>query len=276
MWDAVIDDYLNSLRAAGRAAGTIRLHRHYLTLLARACPDPVAVSRRDLEAWLAGQAWKPETRKSARSVVVTFYRWAASMRLVETSPAADLLTVTIPRALPRPAPEAAFDRAMAGASWSVRVMLALARYGGLRCVEIAAVHSRDLTDDMLYVIGKGGKQRVVPILDPELAAAIRSVHGYLFPGRDGGHVTPAWISKQLARALPDGWTAHTLRHAFATRSYAVSPDLLALAEVLGHARVDTTRRYAQIPADSLRAVVNAAARDRPGRTLVPRLRAIAA
>lgn len=274
MWTEYIDDYLTSLRAAGRAAGTIRLHRVYLGLLSRVCPDPWEVTRRDLEQWLAAANWEPETRKSARSVAVGFYRWAHSSGHIDASPAAGLLSITVPHGIPRPAPLVAFETAIARAPWDLRVALALARYAGLRCCEIAAVHSRDLIDDKLYVIGKGRKERVVPIIDPELRAAIRSVHGYLFPSPHGGHVSAAWISKRMARVLPDHWTAHTLRHAFATAAYANHPDLLALADVLGHAKTDTTRRYTEVPMDALRAVVNAAAPARRPRPLAPRLHAV--
>lgn len=59
--------------------------------------------------------------------------------------------------------------------------------------------------------------------------------------------------------LPDGWTTHTLRHRFATVSYAGTRDLLAVQELLGHSRPETTRGYVQLPQDALRAAVAAAA-----------------
>ena len=63
----------------------------------------------------------------------------------------------------------------------------------------------------------------------------------------------------MARALPDGLTAHALRHAFATRAYRATRDLLAVQELLGHARPDTTRGYILLPEDALRAAVEGAA-----------------
>ena len=52
-----------------------------------------------------------------------------------------------------------------------------------------------------------------------------------------------------------GWTAHTLRHRFATRTYAAARDLVAVQELLGHAKPETTRLYIETPPDSLRAAV---------------------
>jgi integrase len=138
-------------------------------------------------------------------------------------------------------------------------MLKLARIGGLRCAEIAGVSSYNLVEDLLYVTGKGGRRRIVPVADAELIAAIQSADGWLFPSPYGGHYTPGWVSKVIGRALPVGLTAHQLRHTFATRSYAGNPDVLALGKVLGHSKPETTMRYVQTPIDSLRSVVASAA-----------------
>lgn len=63
----------------------------------------------------------------------------------------------------------------------------------------------------------------------------------------------------MARALPGKLTAHTLRHAFATKVYRNTLDLLAVQELLGHASPETTRHYVQLPEDSLRRAVESAA-----------------
>jgi len=254
-----MDGYLTAMRGAGRRPKTVRLHGHYLQLLARTQPDPLAVARRDLESWLANANWGPESRKSARTVAVGFYRWCVSVDEMERSPAVDLMPITVPPGVPRPTPERVYQEAVFGTSRPVRLMLMLARYAGLRCGEIAAVRTADLIGDILYVDGKGGKMRLVPILNSELQDAITGARGYVFPGSLDGHVSAQWVSKLMARALPGDWTGHQLRHAFATRSYAASPDVLALGKVLGHSKPETTMRYVETPVDALRAVVQAAA-----------------
>ncbi|MCB2411776.1 tyrosine-type recombinase/integrase [Demequina sp. TTPB684] len=268
MWEELVDGFCSSLAAAGRAPGTIRQRRHYLRSLAYSAPDPLAVTQQALEAWMGSHDWVPATRKTARTSAIMFYRWLVSTGQLKESPANGLLPVSEPRAIPKPAPDAIYFEAIANAPYEVRIMLALARHAALRCVEVCKVRGNDLErGDMLRVVGKAGHQRLVPIRDPQLLAVLRSTPGYLFPGAVDGHLSAAWVSKQLGRALSGEWTAHKLRHAFGTKSYQADPDLLALADVMGHANVNTTRRYAGINDRQRISVVDAGA---PGEvSLVP-------
>lgn len=63
------------------------------------------------------------------------------------------------------------------------------------------------------------------------------------------------VGKVLARLLGQGWSAHTLRHAAASRWYAVERDLRAVQELLGHSKPETTARYTAVPGDARRAAV---------------------
>lgn len=141
-----------------------------------------------------------------------------------------------------------------------RLMLRLGAECGLRRLEIAKVHSRDVMRDLvgwsLVVVGKGDKQRIVPIGD-DLALLIRSAHGYCFPGRWSRHVESSYIGRRLSTLLGDGWTAHSLRHRYATTTYAATRDPLLVSKLLGHASVETTQRYIAMPDDRLRAAVEA-------------------
>lgn len=258
-WTKVLPAYTAALIAAGRSPGTVRLHRHYLRHLATFAPRPLTATTAQLTAALAVEHWRPETRKSARGTYAAFYRWAHGTGLIATDPAAGLPRVTVPAGLPRPAPEHVLATALARADPRTRLMLLLAAYGGLRCAEIAAVHREDWTAPVLFVTGKGGKTRIVPIEHPDLVAALDVGTGHLFPGQIDGHLAPATVTKALSRVLPDPWTGHTLRHRFATRSHEHHPDLLALGRVLGHSKPETTSRYVLIPHAALLAVVRAAA-----------------
>lgn len=258
-WSRYVEGYVQSMMAAGRREATVRLHRHYVSVIATFGRHPRDVSRSDLERWLSNPQWMPETRKSARNVAIMFYRWALAHQIVDRSPAADLPPVRVPRALARPAPEAVFQDAMVRADARMRTMLMLARYAGLRAGEIAAVHSDHIDGDLLYVEGKGGRERVVPVVNAQLAAHITVARGWVFPSPHGGHLCATYVSQSMATHLPDGWTAHTLRHAFATRVYEGSRDLLALGALLGHASTETTRRYVATPMDTLRLAVASAA-----------------
>lgn len=167
----------------------------------------------------------------------------------------------MPPALPRPTPELLVQQLVHHADPRLGYMAALAAYAGLRCAEIARVHGRDLVGDVLTVHGKGGKVRAVPVVNRRLLAQLQGTQladAWAFPNGAGGHVTPGHVSRLLSRALPDGWTAHTLRHRMATTAYAGTRDLLAVGAVLGHSRPETTQRYVLMPDDALRAAVAAA------------------
>lgn len=140
-----------------------------------------------------------------------------------------------------------------------KVMLRLAAEVGMRRSEVAQVHTDDLMEDLvgrsLIVHGKGGKRRIVPLptsLGRTIATAER---GYLFPGNDGGHLSPRYVGKLIRDIMPGDWTMHTLRHRFGTRAYALTSDLLLVQEMLGHASPTTTRRYVEYDRTRMRAAV---------------------
>ncbi len=138
-------------------------------------------------------------------------------------------------------------------------MILFALLAGLRRSEIAQVHSRDIVPDLVglsvRVVGKGGKTRVIP-LHPALADALRGREGFLFPGKIDGHISGDRVGHLLTRALGGGWSGHTLRHRFATQTYAHGHDLFATQRLLGHSQPQTTLRYTQLEDDSLRAAIH--------------------
>lgn len=260
-WLDALGAYRNSLTASGASPGTIRLYTYYVTRLAEESRtrSPWRVTSQQLLDVLAVQHWAPETRRSARAAVRSFYRWAASLGHVDVDPAAGLPRVKVPPRVPRPAPDTVVDRARREAPDRVRLMMELAAYAGLRAGEVARVSTDDLVGDALFVLGKGGRLRRVPLVDL-LGSQLRlAPEGWVFPNGLGGHLSPGHVSRLVSEALPHGWTAHTLRHRFATRAYAGTRDLLAVQELLGHSSPETTRRYIQLPTDALRAAVEAAA-----------------
>lgn len=271
-WAEPVADWLAYLRAGGRAESTIRSRTEAVSRLARVYPDPWAVTTDDLAFYLSRTDWKPETKRAQRGAAATFYRWAVRAGRAKHNPAEGLDTVRVPRALPRPAPDQAVRDALAASDDRSRLMLSLAALAGLRRAEIAAVHTDDLSmPGVLRVRGKGGHDRLIP-LHPDLSDALAGeVHrrrigsdpgtgwttvgtlpGWLFPSDlPGHHLSPPHVGKIIGAALPAGWTTHTLRHRFATQAYAAGRDLRAVQELLGHARPETTARYAAVPDHSL-------------------------
>lgn len=260
MWCEPVTGYVRAMDAAGRSPKTMRLHVHYVRHLAREYPDPWAVTLVDLQDALTCETWSASARKSARSVWRGFFHWAHGVGLTGEWVAERLGTVTVPMGLPRPAPETVVAAAVR-ADERVRFMALLAAHAGLRAGEISLVHERDLVaGDSLLIHGKGQRERIVPIMHDETLRRLTAVRGYAFPGRDPRRpLTAGYVSRLMSAAMPDGWTAHNLRHQFATSAYDGTGDLLAVRELLGHATVQTTQIYVKVSTAKLRAAARAAA-----------------
>jgi site-specific recombinase XerD len=255
------------MKTAGRPITTINLRTYHVTRAARELSLPLETAEvDDLAEWLGAQEWAPATRRSYRASLVLFFRFLQRSGLRADNPAELLPSVTVPRGVPRPAPEEVYQAALDAADPRARLAMLLAGQCGLRRGEIAKLHTRDLEEDLmgysLRVTGKGGHTRIVPLPDQDRALEFllrRADAGWIFPSSAGGHLTPEHLGRIVSRALPRGWTCHTLRHRFATTVYRSTHDLRTTQELLGHARPETTAIYTQVAPSDLRAAVNTAA-----------------
>jgi integrase/recombinase XerC len=188
----------------------------------------------------------------------------------------------IPHTLPKPltvdkAAELVDDDG-AGDDWirarDVAVMLLL--YGaGLRISEALSLTRRDAPvsgRDVLRIVGKGDKERLVPILPVTQRAVERylalcphplDAAAPLFVGAKGGPLSPRIIQLAIARmrdelALPETATPHALRHSFATHLLAAGADLRQIQELLGHASLSTTQVYTEVDRERILAVYDSA------------------
>ncbi|NVK33035.1 MAG: tyrosine recombinase XerC [Rhodobacteraceae bacterium] len=142
-------------------------------------------------------------------------------------------------------------------------------YGcGLRISEALSLTGKDAPKQgarALRVVGKGGKERIVPLLPAVTEAVARYVklcpyaidaEGPLFLGARGGPLSPRLIQLAMqkmrsALGLPDSATPHALRHSFATHLLAGGGDLRTIQELLGHASLSSTQIYTEIDAGRL-------------------------
>ena len=262
-WAETITAWIEHLEAGGVPATTRRTRREHMQRCARAggWSSPAAVTGEGLVRWFARQSWAPETRRSHRSTHRAFWTWMVATGRREDSPAEALPRVKATAGVPRSVDELSYRAALRDAAPRVRLILRCAAEVGLRRAEIAQVHRRDLLQDLggwsLIVHGKGGRPRVVP-LPAGLAAVIAEQcerWGYMLPGDDGGHLSPRYVGKLAARALPDDWTLHALRHRFATRAYSLDRDVFTVQQLLGHASPATTRRYVALDTSGMRSTV---------------------
>lgn len=261
LWLDWINDYALWMTAAGIAGSTLKIYTHYLRRLARSCGqrEPADLDVDDLAAFLGSHDWRPETRKSARASMRSFYSWAETTGRMQRNPARLLRAVRVPNGVPRPAPDDVLAQGLARArSERDRLMVMLAAYAGLRRAEIARAHTSWVVSDGLIVQGKGGRVRHVPLHPAVSGRLLRWPKGYLFPGKIDGHLSPDRVGHILSQLLGAGWTGHTLRHRFATLGYAEERDLLAVQQLLGHSKPETTARYTLVAQRSLTRAVMAA------------------
>jgi integrase/recombinase XerC len=147
-----------------------------------------------------------------------------------------------------------------------RAVLLLLYGSGLRIAEALSLSGRDgMLGDVLQGTGKGGKQRLVPVLPITRAAVAEyvrlcpwplSAKEPLFRGAKGGPLSPGMLQRAMAQArralgLPDTATPHALRHSFATHLLSAGADLRSLQELLGHASLGSTQIYTRVDAASL-------------------------
>ncbi|MCX8508367.1 MAG: tyrosine-type recombinase/integrase, partial [Rhodobacteraceae bacterium] len=149
-------------------------------------------------------------------------------------------------------------------------------YGcGLRISEALSLTMADQPlPEVLHIRGKGGKERLVPVLPVARAAVADYVrlcpyplasapHGALFRGARGGPLNPRLIAgameqARLALGLPASATPHAMRHSFATHLLSAGGDLRMIQELLGHASLSTTQAYTAVDAARLMEAYSAA------------------
>ncbi len=146
-------------------------------------------------------------------------------------------------------------------------VLALLYGGGLRISEALGLKRSEAPEggDAMRIRGKGGKERIVPVL-PAVADAVADYlklcpyvvppTGPLFIGARGGPLNPRIVQRALekmrgALGLPETATPHALRHSFATHLLANGGDLRTIQELLGHASLSTTQIYTDVDTDRL-------------------------
>lgn len=241
-----------------------------------------SLTQADFRAWLAARAGKGMARSStARSLstVRNFYRFLDRRGLCANAAIGVLRTPKLPRSVPKALTveeagdlveeiEQMSDEPWIGARDTAVVLLL---YGaGLRIGEALGLTRETLArlangSESLRVTGKGGKQRVVPILPAvrEAAATYLRLCPYelaakepAFRGARGKPLDPAIVQRTVARlrsmlGLPETATPHALRHSFATHLLGAGGDLRSIQELLGHASLSTTQRYTAVDAARL-------------------------
>lgn len=278
--DALEDWLIQSRALKGRAENTIDAYRaDVLGFLAFMTQyhgggqglGPLSrITLRDMRAWMAATR-SPDvgSRTLARklSAVKSFYRWLAEREGFEPTAVLSTRAPKYTRKLPRPLAEDAAKRMIDTVELQSEVAWIAARdtavvtllYGcGLRISEALGLNRGAAPlGDSLRILGKGRKERVVPVIP----VAARAVDSYLalcpfdlpadaplFLGARGGRLNPRLVQKAMQQArmqlgLPSTATPHAMRHSFATHLLNAGGDLRTIQELLGHASLSTTQGY---------------------------------
>lgn len=243
-------------RDLGRSPRTIQGRALVLRRLERRVCALEATSD-DVGALVAGMA--ASTRNWYLTMLSGFYRYAIRRGATDSDPTLLVDRASEPRRLPRPCSPADLSMALRLADLRMRVVLCLAAFAGLRCVEIAGLACEDVTRDALFVAsGKGGHQRMIP-MNPLLWDALER-YGLADSGpvvrkrRGSGHMGARTLSNftnGYLRSVGLAVTPHQLRHWFGTETWRRMPDkdLLVLRDLMGHASARATEGYTKVVVD---------------------------
>jgi integrase/recombinase XerC len=205
-----------------------------------------------------------------------FYRYLEKEEIAASRAIFSVSMPKVARGVPKPltrekAATVVEDTMAARLDWIAARDLAvlLLLYGsGLRISEATGLRTKDAPTaarDVLRISGKGGKERLVPVLPVAIEAVARyrqlcpyplQPDGPLFLGAKGGPLSARIIQLAMARArdalgLPETATPHALRHSFATHLLSAGADLRQIQELLGHASLSTTQIYTEVDRERL-------------------------
>ena len=301
-----LEDFLQFLKLNRNAsAHTVRAYESDLTqFLAHAAVhagvkpadlDPTRLDRDMIRGFLAEAHTRGQSRATAArklAAVRTFLRYLRREEIIDTDPGALIATPKAEVRMPAHLSEVEMERLIAAPATDRplarrdHAILELFYASGLRLSELVGLDVEDLnlSAKMVRVLGKGGKERIVPfngsaatalrayLKDRELIlrapAAVRdgarakrgaranTKNDPLFVNYRGGRLTVRSVDRLVRRYVAAcsarmGISPHALRHSFATHLLQRGADLRAIQELLGHARLSTTQRYTHVNATQL-------------------------
>jgi integrase/recombinase XerD len=296
--ERAIDDYLVYLRVErGVSPATVLAYRSDLAdfAAARGTAAEWASGPEPAQRYLAARARRgrradpglaPTSLRRRAAAIRSFYKFAFGEGLIGRDVAANLDLPRQPRLLPETLTVAEVERLLDAAGPAdaasprlrERMLLELLYAAGLRVSEALRLDMDDVSLDGAFVrvIGKGDKERLVPIGDVAVdvlrlwvggqrAALLATNHvapargGPLFLGTRGlrWRRQQAWSAVKraaVAAGLSDRVSPHTLRHSFATHLLEGGADLRIVQELLGHASISTTQLYTHVTGERIREV----------------------
>lgn len=283
---ATVEGFLAYLQVERRmSAHTLDAYRRDLLALAewadaQGTSDLASLQGEQLRSFVASEhrrGLSPKSLQRRLSACRSLYTWLLKQGRIAANPAAGLRAPKAPRKLPQVLdPDEAIQLVEVPADAPLglrdRALLELFYSSGLRLSELCALHWRDLDLEggFVTVLGKGNRQRIVPVG----SHAVRALLAWrderkgdntapVFPGRNGGPISQRAVQirlKQIAQrqGLFKHVHPHMLRHSFASHILESSGDLRGVQELLGHADIATTQIYTHLDFQHLAKVYDAA------------------
>lgn len=281
-----VDEFLGSLNDL--ADSTVKAYRHDVGEFVewatrRSLDGPAAVDRTTLRRYLAFMSTTGKRRRTiARraSALRRYFDWLRRRGKIAADPASGLSAPKGEARLPRVLrPDELRTMLPHGADADATppdlrddAVLEVLYGSGLRVAELVGIDldELDLERARVTVLGKGSKQRVVPLSEPAVTALRRWLDdgrahlvteltpaGAVFLNQRGRRLSPRDAGRILDRRSTSPTHPHALRHTFATHLLDGGADLRVVQELLGHADLSTTQRYTHVSKERLRSVFDA-------------------
>lgn len=235
-----------------RSPATVRRYRNVLSQI----PDPMAATVEVIESWWGTRYHlSPSTRSNELACLRSFYRWALRFDHRDTDPTRRLYAPKVPNKIPRPLSRSDLYKLLGpltDEAPDLRRAFALGGFGGCRVSEAAGRTWEDIDTEqrIMYVRGKGGKERAVPTSTVLL--------DYLLPVPQGGGnivtggatpYTPDNLQRKINRFMSkhtDGHTFHDLRKRGASIALSKGASPMAVMQMFGWSSLETVQSYAVV------------------------------
>jgi integrase/recombinase XerC/integrase/recombinase XerD len=283
-WDEALTLYDRDLRARSMAERTRKAYAvdlaQFVEWATARGSEPGEVRHRDVRRYGAGLSSggaQPATVARKLAAIRGLFDYLVRTERIGQNPA-DLVSSPkreekLPRVLSGEQVRTLLERIPARTPLELRdrAMFELAYSCGLRCEEIVNldIGSFDFETEQLRVLGKGSKERLLPVGEPAQRALRRYLErgrhvlatepreGALFLSKSGRRLSGSDVTRRLGlwvreAALAAGVSPHSLRHSFATHLLEGGADLRTIQELLGHASISTTQVYTRVDAARLR------------------------
>lgn len=270
----LLEDYRNYLKIErGMSPNTVTSYVHDVECLLDDFPEkePSAIGPEDISSHLASRKLSKRSQSRALSAIRSFFDWCVGEGDAKSNPGEKIDSPKIGRYLPEVLSvdevEAILDSVDLKARFGRRdrAILEVLYSCGLRVSEASTLKIQDvfLDEGFVRVIGKGNKQRLVPmgemavqalrnhLADRAVEPLTREDQSYVFLGRNGTPLTRISIfnlvkKQAMIAGVQKEISPHTFRHSFATHLVEGGADLRAVQEMLGHSSILTTEIYTHI------------------------------